>query len=103
VRPYPVGVLAAVAFAASVVPMFIGGLSLSGLADRLPRRRVMIGADLASGILVAAMVLPGVPLAVLIVLLFAVTMIGALFLAAGLLPPRRSWTATGMFSAPPSR
>lgn len=74
--------LAAVTFAASVVPTFIGGLALSGLADRLPRRRVMIGADLASGALVALMVLPGVPLAALILLLAAVTMIGALFLAA---------------------
>jgi MFS family permease len=74
--------LAAVTFAASVVPTFIGGMTLSGLADRLPRRRVMVGADLASGILVAAMVVPGTPLAVLILLLVAVTMVGALFLAA---------------------
>ena len=74
--------LAAVAFAASVVPTFIGGLALSGLADRLPRRRVMIGADLASGVLVAVMVLPGLPLVALIMLLSAVTMVGALFLAA---------------------
>src|SRR5713226_4738527 len=38
--------LAAVTFAVSVVPAFIGGLVLSGLADRLPRRRVMIACDL---------------------------------------------------------
>jgi MFS family permease len=74
--------LAAVTFAASVIPTFIGGLTLSGLADRLPRRQVMVGADLASGILVAAMVVPGTPLAVLIILLVAVTMVGALFMAA---------------------
>lgn len=74
--------LAAVTFAASVVPTFIGGLTLSGLADRLPRRRVMIGADLCSAALVAAMIVPGVPLPVLVVLLVAVTMVGALFLAA---------------------
>lgn len=74
--------LAAVTFAASVVPMFIGGVMLSGLADRLPRRQVMIGADLASGALVIVMVAPGIPLAVLIVLLAGVTMVGALFLAA---------------------
>jgi MFS family permease len=74
--------LAAVTFAASVVPTFIGSMALSGLADRLPRRRVMIGADLVSAVLVTAMALPGVPLAVLIMLLFAVTMAGALFLAA---------------------
>jgi MFS family permease len=74
--------LAAVTFAASVLPTFIGGVALSGIADRLPRRQVMIGADVASGVLVAIMALPGLPLALLIVLLFAVTMIGALFLAA---------------------
>ena len=39
--------LAAVAFAASVVPAFVGGLTLSGLADRWPRRRVMIVCDLS--------------------------------------------------------
>jgi hypothetical protein len=74
--------LAAVTFAASVVPTFIGGITLSGLADRLPRRRVMIGADVGSAMLVAVMVVPGVPLAVLVLLLVAVTMVGALFLAA---------------------
>jgi MFS family permease len=74
--------LAAVTFASSVIPTFIGGLTLSGLADRLPRRQVMVAADLASGILVAAMVIPGTPLAVLIILLIAVTMVGALFMAA---------------------
>jgi MFS family permease len=74
--------LAAVTFAASVIPTFIGGLTLSGLADRLPRRRVMIGADLASCVLVTAMVVPGVPLAGLVVLLVAVTTVGALFAAA---------------------
>ena len=38
--------LAAVTFAASIVPAFVGGLALGGLADRLPRRAVMITADL---------------------------------------------------------
>jgi predicted MFS family arabinose efflux permease len=65
-----------------VVPLFIGGVVLSGIADRLPRRRVMIFSDLASALLVAVMVVPGVPLPALVVLLFAVTMVGALFLAA---------------------
>jgi hypothetical protein len=74
--------LAAVTFAASVVPTFIGGITLSGLADRMPRRRVMIGADVTSAGLVAVMVVPGIPLAVLVLLLVAVTMVGALFLAA---------------------
>jgi Major Facilitator Superfamily len=74
--------LAAVTFAASVVPAFIGGLALSGLADRFPRRRVMITCDLLRVALVAVMAVSGMPIAVLVVLLFLVTMIGAPFLSA---------------------
>jgi MFS family permease len=74
--------LAAVTFTASLVPNFLGGLLLSPIADRLPRRRVMIGTDVVSGLLVVVMAVPGIPLAVLIVLLAAVTMAGALFQAA---------------------
>jgi MFS family permease len=74
--------LAAVTFAASVVPTFVGGVFLSGLADRLPRRLVMITCDLARAALVAGMTLPGVPLPLLVVLLFAVTMLGTPFTSA---------------------
>jgi len=74
--------LAAVTFAASVVPAFIGGIALSGLADRLPRRRVMIACDLIRVVLVAVMAVSGIPIAVLVVLLFVVTLIGAPFLSA---------------------
>jgi MFS family permease len=74
--------LAAITFAASVVPAFIGGLALSGLADRLPRRRVMIACDLIRVVLVLAMAVSGIPIAVLVALLFLVTMIGAPFLSA---------------------
>ena len=74
--------LAAVTFAASVVPAFIGGITLSGLADRFPRRRVMIVCDLTRIVLVAVMAVSGIPIAVLVVLLFLVTLIGAPFLSA---------------------
>jgi MFS family permease len=74
--------LAAVTFAASVVPAFIGGIALSGLADRFPRRRVMIACDLFRVALVAVMAVSGIPIAVLVVLLFLVTLIGAPFLSA---------------------
>jgi len=74
--------LAAVTFAASVVPAFIGGITLSGLADRLPRRRVMIACDLIRLVLVAVMAVSGMPVLALVVLLFLVTMIGAPFLSA---------------------
>ena len=74
--------LAAVTFAASVLPVFVGGLVLSGLADRLPRREVMIACDLSRMVLVLIMAIPGVPLPVLVGLLFTVTMISTPFTSA---------------------
>lgn len=74
--------LAAVTFAASVVPAFIGGIALAGLADRLPRRQVMIACDLMRTVLVVVMAISGIPIAVLVALLFLVTMVGAPFLSA---------------------
>jgi MFS family permease len=73
---------AAITFAASVVPEFVGGVALAGLADRRPRRQVMIVCDLLRVVGVAVMVIPGVPLAALVVLLFAVTMVGSPFTSA---------------------
>jgi MFS family permease len=74
--------LAAVTFAASFVPTFLGGVVLSGFADRLPRRAVMIACDVLRALLVAVMAVPGVPLAALVVLLFVVTMFGTPFTSA---------------------
>jgi MFS family permease len=74
--------LAAVTFAASVVPIFLGGIGLAGLADRFPRRRVMIICDLVRMLLVVAMILPRLPIAVLVILLFAVTMLSPPFTSA---------------------
>lgn len=74
--------LAAVTFVASVVPAFLGGVGLAGLADRFPRRWVMIGADVVRCALVLVMALPGMPVALLVVLLATVTLVGAPFTAA---------------------
>ena len=74
--------LAAAAYAASIAPQFLGGLLLSGLADRWPRRTVMIVCDLARAPLAALMALHGMPTAALIGLLCAVTALGAPFGAA---------------------
>lgn len=74
--------LAAVTFVASVLPMFIGGVTLGGLADRFPRRTVMIACDLIRCALVLLMVMPGTPVAALVALLFLVTLAGAPFTAA---------------------
>jgi MFS family permease len=74
--------LAAVTFVASVVPTFIGGVMLAWLADRYPRRHVMIVCDLVRCALVLVMAIPGIPLAGLVVLLFLVTLVGAPFTSA---------------------
>src|SRR6266568_4529354 len=66
--------LAAVAYATGYLPWVIGGLFLSDLADRRPRRSVMICCDVARAVLVTAMTVPGVPLGALVALLFAATM-----------------------------
>lgn len=71
--------LTALTYAASYLPWLIGGLFLAGLADRYPRRDVMIAADVIRLLLVGAMVLPGVPLWAMVVLLFAVTTLNAPF------------------------
>jgi MFS family permease len=74
--------LAALAFAASIVPTFAGGLLLSGIADRRPRRQVMIACDLIRALVVVVMALPGMPVGVLVALLFLVTLTGAPFTSA---------------------
>jgi predicted MFS family arabinose efflux permease len=74
--------LAAVTFVASVIPVFLGGITLAGLADRFPRRSVMIVCDVLRCLLVLVMALSGMPVAVLVALLFLVTLIGAPFSAA---------------------
>ncbi len=66
--------LAATVFAAGYLPWAIGGLFLAELADRYPRRSVMVFCDAARAVLVAAMVLPHMPIGALIALLFVATM-----------------------------
>jgi MFS family permease len=74
--------LAAVTYAASFVPTFVGGVTLGGLADRHPRREVMIACDLVRAVLVLVMAISGLPVPVLVALLFAVTLAGAPFTSA---------------------
>ena len=74
--------LAAITFVVGIVPTFVGGVTLAWLADRYPRRGVMIACDLVRCGLVLAMAIPGVPLAGLVALLFLVTLVGAPFTSA---------------------
>jgi MFS family permease len=79
---------AAVTYAVTLVPWLLGGLALSGLADRLPRRTVMVACDLARMLLVGAMALLSLRatatavLPLMVALLFAVTLLDSPFKAA---------------------
>jgi MFS family permease len=76
--------LAALTLALSYTPSFIGSALFSGLADRWPRREVMIGCDLISAALVVVMALPGMPLWLVCVAMAGVAMVGGPFKAARL-------------------
>ena len=72
----------ALIYAITYLPWLIGGPLLSGLADRYPRRGVMVACQLISAALVALMAVPGVPLLLLAALLFLVILVESPFLAA---------------------
>ncbi|MGH3761023.1 MFS transporter [Actinophytocola sp.] len=57
--------LTALTYALTFVPAVLGGALLSGLADRFPRRRVLVVTDLLRAGLAGLMALPGLPLPVL--------------------------------------
>jgi MFS family permease len=66
--------LSALTFAIGHLPWLLGGPLLAAFADRLPRHRVLIGADVVRGILLVGMAIPGTPLPVLLALLFLVSL-----------------------------
>ena len=66
--------LSALTFAIGHLPWLLGGPLLSAVADRFPRHRVLIAADATRAVLLGLMAIPGTPLAVLLVLLFLVSL-----------------------------
>ncbi|GAA1024090.1 MFS transporter [Acrocarpospora pleiomorpha] len=72
----------AAVYALTYLPPIIGGPLLAGLADRFPRRRVMLLCDLLRAGLVAIMAIPGTPFGVLCALVFLVVLLSAPFSAA---------------------
>ena len=62
--------LAAAAFAVSYLPWIIGGTLLSALAERYPYRRVLIIADLYRMAAIALLLVPHLPIAVMLLLIF---------------------------------
>lgn len=74
--------LTAVAYAGSYLPWIAGGLVLAAVADRWPRRTVLVACDLARCALIALIAVPGMPLAAMIALLYVATLLDAPFIAA---------------------
>jgi predicted MFS family arabinose efflux permease len=72
----------AVVYALSFLPALAGGLGLAHLADRYPRRTLMVTAAVVQAVLVALMAVPGMPLAAMCALLVGVAVAQAPALAA---------------------
>jgi MFS family permease len=78
----------ALTYAVTFLPWVIGGLALSGLADRRPRRQVMVACDVARMVLVCLMALASLKAAsaaalwVMVTLLFVVTLLDSPFKSA---------------------
>ena len=66
--------LSAATFATSYLPGLIGGPLLSTLAERYPYRRVMVVCALARTVLITLVLIPGLPVAALLAVLFLVTL-----------------------------
>ncbi|TDV57810.1 MFS transporter [Actinophytocola oryzae] len=71
--------LMGITFALTTLPDLIGGPVLAGLADRYPRRVVMVVTDVGRALLLLVMAIPGMPLLALWVLLFVVRLVDAPF------------------------
>ncbi|MBW0104050.1 MFS transporter [Pseudonocardia sp. KRD291] len=69
--------LSAMVYALTFLPALLGGALLGWVADRYPRRRVMIVSDLGRMLLALPMVWPGLPLPVLCALIIATVLLGS--------------------------
>ncbi|GAA3892327.1 MFS transporter [Saccharothrix violaceirubra] len=72
----------ALTWALTLFPPLVSGPLLGWVADRYPRRTVMVCCAWLQAVLVGLMAIPGVPLWIMIVLLVTVLMISSPFLAA---------------------
>jgi predicted MFS family arabinose efflux permease len=76
--------LTGLTYALTLAPSFFGSILLAGLADRFPRRAVMIVTDLVRAALIGLVAIPGMPFVVLCVLVAGVSFFQAPFKAAQL-------------------
>jgi MFS family permease len=72
-------VLTALVYAVTFLPALLGGVLLGGLADRFPHRSTLVVCNLVRAVLVGTMAIAGIPIAVLVVLVFVSTAAAAPF------------------------
>lgn len=70
--------LSALVLVCTFLPYAVGG-TFSGITDRWPARRVLVGCDLVSAGCVAAMLVPGIPVPALLGLLFVSGIVAPVF------------------------
>ncbi|MGW4212763.1 MFS transporter [Lentzea sp. NPDC004789] len=93
----------ALTWSLTLFPPLISGPLLGWVADRFPRRTVMVTTAWLQAVLMAAMAIPGMPLWAMIVLLVVVLAISSPYLAAQeaslphVLPPRRYDDGVALF------
>jgi MFS family permease len=71
--------LTALVFAVGLLPSLLTATLVSAVADRFPPRRVLIGCQLVSGAVVAALAVPGLPTAAALLLVFVLGAAGSVF------------------------
>ncbi len=74
--------LSAVAFGITYLPWFAGGPLLAAIAERRPYRRVMVGCDLVRALLMALLAVPGLPVGMILVVVFVAELASPPFQAA---------------------
>lgn len=74
--------LTGLTYALTFVPSLLGGVFLTGLADRFPRRELICWIDAFRGCLVVLVAVPGMPFVVLCVLVACVSLLQPVFKAA---------------------
>jgi MFS family permease len=67
--------LTALTYALTYLPSVLGGPLLGGLADRYPRRSVVVACDVSRGVLIGVAAIPGMPFGALVPLVFAVSLL----------------------------
>ncbi|GAB2560666.1 MFS transporter [Kribbella endophytica] len=76
--------LTGLTYALTFVPSLLGGIFLTGLADRFPRREVIAVVDALRGCLILLVAIPGMPFAVMCVLVGIVSLLQPVFKSAQL-------------------